>query len=125
MNIKNVNILTFLSLHLQDNSRIKCKNYCFQRFQKYHIFLKISISSFTFNFFNSRSLLVIYLACSCQSQNSQCLSLNIYFGTSLAIYQLRLHTSTAGAMGSILGWGTKIPRAGECSQTNKYFLFSN
>ena len=31
-------------------------------------------------------------------------------GTSLVAQRLRLHTSTAGGMSSILGWGTRIPR---------------
>ena len=50
ININNVNILTFLSLHLQDNSRIKYKNYCFQKFQKYHIFYRFQyiLSHFIF-----------------------------------------------------------------------------
>jgi len=29
-------------------------------------------------------------------------------GTSLVVQWLRLYTSTAGGMGSILGWGTKM-----------------
>ena len=31
--------------------------------------------------------------------------------TSLAVHRLRLHVSTAGGMGSMPGWGTKIPHA--------------
>ena len=34
-----------------------------------------------------------------------------YFGTSLAVQQLRLHASTAGGTGSIIGQGTKFPYA--------------
>ena len=37
-------------------------------------------------------------------------------GTSLVIQWLRLHASTAVAMGSIPGQGTKIPRAVQCGQ---------
>ena len=42
-------------------------------------------------------------------------------GTSLAVQWLRLRASTAGVVGSIPGWGTKIPRAALCcqKQTNK------
>ena len=32
-------------------------------------------------------------------------------GTCLAVQWLRLHVSTEGGMGSIPGWGTKIPYA--------------
>ena len=32
-------------------------------------------------------------------------------GTSLAVQWLRLHASTAGGVGLIPGWGTKIPHA--------------
>ena len=32
-------------------------------------------------------------------------------GTFLVVQWLRLHASTAGGMGSIPGWGTKIPQA--------------
>ena len=41
--------------------------------------------------------------------------------TSLAIQWLRLHTSNAGRVGSIPGWGTKISHALRCGQkqTNK------
>ena len=35
-------------------------------------------------------------------------------GTSLAVQWLRLRASTAGGMGSISGWGTKIPHATWC-----------
>ena len=34
----------------------------------------------------------------------------------LAAQWLRLHTSTVGDMGSILGWGTKIPQAARHDQ---------
>ena len=37
-------------------------------------------------------------------------------GTSLVIQWLRLYTPTAGGMGLIPGWGTKIPHAMQCSQ---------
>ena len=46
--------------------------------------------------------------------------LKIYVhGTSLAVQWLRLHTSTAAGMGSILGQGTKIPHAVWCDQKIK------
>ena len=35
----------------------------------------------------------------------------IRFGTSMVVQWLRLHTSTAGDMGLIPGWGTKVPHA--------------
>ena len=37
-------------------------------------------------------------------------------GTSLAVQWLRLHASTAGGAGSIPGWGTKIPHAGQSGE---------
>ena len=37
-------------------------------------------------------------------------------GTSLVIQWVRLYASTAGGMGLIPGWGTKIPHAMQCSQ---------
>ena len=37
------------------------------------------------------------------------LSKNLKTGTSLVVQWLRLHASTAGGMGSIPGWRTKIP----------------
>ena len=40
-------------------------------------------------------------------------------GTSLAVQWLRLCASTAGAVGLIPGWGTKIPRAAQCGPTKK------
>ena len=40
-------------------------------------------------------------------------------GTSLVVQWLRLRTSTAGASGSIPGWGTKIPHAAWYGQQNK------
>ena len=40
-------------------------------------------------------------------------------GTSLVVQWLRLQASIAGGMGLIPGWGTKIPHAMQCSQTNK------
>ena len=51
-------------------------------------------------------------------------------GTSLAVQWLRLCASTAGGVGSIPGWGTKIPHAvchGQTMKINKvrivkYFL---
>ena len=43
-------------------------------------------------------------------------------GTSLAVQWLRLHTSTAGGVGSIPGQGIKIPRAAQCSQKVKTFF---
>ena len=41
-------------------------------------------------------------------------------GTSLAIQWLRLCTSTAECVSLICGWGTKIPHAMRCSQTEKW-----
>ena len=41
------------------------------------------------------------------------------WGTFLMVQWLRLWTSTAGGVGSILGWGTKTPRATWHGQTNK------
>ena len=40
-------------------------------------------------------------------------------GTSLRVQWLRLHTCTAGDMGSIPGWGTKIPYAEQSDQKKK------
>ena len=34
-----------------------------------------------------------------------------WIGTSLVVQRLRLHASNAGGVGSIPGWGTKIPHA--------------
>ena len=36
-------------------------------------------------------------------------------GASLAVQQLGLHAFTAGGLGSILGWRTKIPHVGVCA----------
>ena len=43
-------------------------------------------------------------------------------GTSLVVQWLRTHTSTAGGMSAIPGWGTKIPHALWCSQKKKKLL---
>ena len=40
-------------------------------------------------------------------------------GSSLAVQWLGLHASIAGGMGSIPGWGTKIPQALRHSQKNR------
>ena len=40
-------------------------------------------------------------------------------GNSLVVKSLGLHASTAGGMGSIPGWGTKILQAAQCSQKKK------
>ena len=40
-------------------------------------------------------------------------------GISLAVQWLGLLASTAGGMGSIPGWGTKVLHAAQCSQKNK------
>ena len=40
-------------------------------------------------------------------------------GTSLALQWLRLHVSTAVGMGSIPGWGTKIPHVAQCGKKKK------
>ena len=45
--------------------------------------------------------------------------LKIIIGTSLAVHWLRLQTSTAGGMGSILGLGIKIPHATRHGQKKK------
>ena len=45
---------------------------------------------------------------------------NAHCGTSLAVQWLRLCPSTAGGMGSIPGWGTKMPHAtAPCSEAKK------
>ena len=41
-------------------------------------------------------------------------------GTSLVVLWLRLRASTAGGMGSIPGWGTKIPHAKQRGKKNVY-----
>ena len=46
-------------------------------------------------------------------------------GTSLVVQQLRLCTSTAEGVGSILGGGTKIPHAMWCDQKKKKKKFKN
>ena len=40
-------------------------------------------------------------------------------GTSLVVQWLRFCASIVGGVGSILGWGTKIPRAAWCGQKIK------
>ena len=40
-------------------------------------------------------------------------------GSSLVVHWLRFCASTAGGMGSVLGWGTKIPHTKPFSQKNK------
>ena len=40
-------------------------------------------------------------------------------GTSLVVQWLRLHTSNAEGVGSIPGWGTKIPHATQWGQKKK------
>ena len=40
-------------------------------------------------------------------------------GTSLVVQRLRLSAPTAGGVGSISGWGTKIPHASRCGQKVK------
>ena len=42
-----------------------------------------------------------------------------WIGTYLVVQWLRLHASTARDVGSIPGWGTKIPHAMWCSQKVK------
>ena len=44
---------------------------------------------------------------------------NYMRGTSLSVQWLRLFASMAGALGSVLGWGTKILNASSCSQKKK------
>ena len=39
-------------------------------------------------------------------------------GTSLAVQWLSFCASTAGGVGSVPGWGTKIPHAEWCGQNN-------
>ena len=41
----------------------------------------------------------------------------------MEVQWLRLYTSTAGDMGSIPGWGTRIPRASQYGQ-KKFFLIN-
>ena len=48
-------------------------------------------------------------------------NLEIYLGTSLVAQWLRLHTSSAGGMGSISGQRTKIPYAGQINKNLKTF----
>ena len=40
-------------------------------------------------------------------------------GTTLVVQWLRLRVSKAGCMGSIPGWGTKIPHATQCGNKRK------
>ena len=40
-------------------------------------------------------------------------------GTFLVVQWLRLHASTAGGMGSIPGWGTKMLHALQCGKKKK------
>ena len=51
----------------------------------------------------------------------QCLlnELKIFGETSLAVQWLRLHAPNAQGIGSIPGWGTKIPHAVLCGQKKK------
>ena len=44
-------------------------------------------------------------------------------GTSPVVQWLRLWASTAGGMGSIPGWGTKVPHAVQCGQKTKKLIF--
>ena len=49
-------------------------------------------------------------------------------GTTLAVQWLRLHAPTAGGMGSIPGWGTKVPHAiqlGHSKKKDKNKIFVN
>ena len=46
-------------------------------------------------------------------------ALNPGVGTSLVVQWLRPQTSTAGGMGLIPGWGTKIPHAMQCAPPKK------
>ena len=48
-----------------------------------------------------------------------CLLKGTLHQTSLAVQWLALHTSTAGGMGSILRWGTRIPHAMWCGPKEK------
>ena len=41
-------------------------------------------------------------------------------GTPVVVRWLGLCASNAGGMGSIPGWGTKVPYAELCGQNNKY-----
>ena len=41
----------------------------------------------------------------------------------MAVQWLRLYTSTAGDMGSVPGWGTRIPHASQYGQ-KKFFLIN-
>ena len=40
-------------------------------------------------------------------------------GTSLVVQWLKLQASSAGGVGSIPGWGSKIPHAARCGQKKK------
>ena len=53
-----------------------------------------------------------------------------FSGTSLVVQWSRLHASKAGSVGSIPGWGTKIPhfllKYGDCGGSlnkGEYFIF--
>ena len=47
---------------------------------------------------------------------STCSELKVNIRTSLTVQWLRLCVSTAGGMGLIPSWGTKIPHASRCGQ---------
>ena len=46
-------------------------------------------------------------------------NIKLYRGTFLAVQWLRLQASTAGGVGSIPDWGTKIPRAPQHGKKKK------
>ena len=52
-------------------------------------------------------------------------SQNVSSGTLLVVEWLRLHTSNAGSVVSIPGWGTKIPRTAGRSQKKKFETLIN
>ena len=45
-------------------------------------------------------------------------------GTSLVVQWLGLRVSTAGGLGSIPGWGTKILQATQCGQKKRVVLYT-
>ena len=48
--------------------------------------------------------------------STDCLFKDLIIGNSLVVQWLELQTFTAEGVGSVPGWGTKIPQAMQCSQ---------
>ena len=84
------------------------------------IYLYIHMPFFTQNYYRENTLKKKF------SNNSESKNLVIkilFWGTSLAVQWLRLHTSSAGGVGSIPGRGTKVPNATWHGQKKKKILF--